>query len=110
MIVLFESFFKFLEPIALSHADLGHELMRFRNLVERFQISSAIRECECLSAARRSYGFNGGVRSMQLQTIRKPQSEARRHTIFKNLKLDDAGSQVDPANILTMIVRMFGAV
>ena len=83
--VLFKALFEFLELIVMLHTKLDHELMRFGNLLERLQISLAISECECLPAASRSYGFNGDVRNMQLQTIQKLQSETRRHTVFKNL-------------------------
>jgi hypothetical protein len=60
----------------------------------------------CLPPA--GLGFDGDMRSMQPQAIqRKPQSETRRHAVFKNFEFDHAGFLANPANIRAVVVRMF---
>ena len=90
----------------LHKACPGEEGMRFGNLVARLQIFAAILERKQLAATVRPDGFDGETGSLQRRAIVRPDAEARRHIVFKDLDFQYGTAEFDATGFLVVAMSM----
>ncbi len=85
MLVLLELQFARLRLARLHQGNPGHERVRLRDLVARFQEAAFVLERELLPAAVRPHGLDGEIGSCRQCAACASDAEARRDVVFENL-------------------------